>query len=110
MTIHLQPSPTQQKYGILQLVPSELSNLFNLMELDFCPLTLTKDCQVSLDSISNNPDIAQYVPVLKEVIVGKFIMQVGVTSSGRWFGGENAFEKTQSLFCKLTENENFFNV
>lgn len=46
------------------------------MEVDFCPLTLTSDAQPLLNNIASNAEISQYVPVLKEVIVCKFIMQV----------------------------------
>ena len=64
------------KHNVIQFVHPELQNLYNLLEVEFHPLRLYKKVKSSIDFISQNDDLAQYVPALEDIIVTRVLKQV----------------------------------
>lgn len=66
----------QAKHGVPQFVYPELKNLYNILEVDFNPLKLYEHVKSSMDFISQNEDLVQYVPALEDIIVTRVLKQV----------------------------------
>ncbi|ESO12017.1 hypothetical protein HELRODRAFT_63527 [Helobdella robusta] len=64
------------KYNIISHVYAELGNFYNLMEVDFQPLTLYPQVLSCLNFMSKKEDLCQYVPAIQEVVTIKFINQM----------------------------------
>lgn len=64
------------KHSVLQYVHPELQNLYNLLEVEFHPLRLYQKVKALIDFISQNDDLAVYVPALEDIIVTRVLKQV----------------------------------
>lgn len=66
----------QAKHGLTSYVYPELKNLYNILEVDFHPLKLYEKIKPCMDFVSQNDDLAQYVPALEDIIVTRVLKQV----------------------------------
>ena len=66
----------QVKHSVIQFVHPELQNLYNLLEVEFHPLRLYQKVKASIDFISQNDDLAVYVPALEDILVTRVLKQV----------------------------------
>ncbi|KAF5400366.1 Eukaryotic translation initiation factor 3 subunit A [Paragonimus heterotremus] len=64
------------RHKVLTMVPSELADLYRVLEADFQPLTLWERSQSALSLIQNSPDLKIYSTQLHEVIVSKTVLQL----------------------------------
>lgn len=79
----LNNAPTRQtlikdfvKFNIIQYVHPEIQNLFKYLEVEFHPLRLYDRVKASIEFISNNEDLSQYIPALEEIIITRVLKQV----------------------------------
>ena len=66
-----------QLHHVLQLLSTELQQLYQYLEVDFDPLHLCSHVTPILDSIEQQENLGQYVPLLKEITLVRLIKQVG---------------------------------
>lgn len=64
------------KFNIIQYVHPEIQNLFKYLEAEFHPLRLYERVKASIEFISNNEDLSQYIPALEEIIITRVLKQV----------------------------------
>lgn len=76
VTIYYHCFSLQAKHSVPQFVYPELKNLYNILEVDFNPLKLYEHVKSSMDFISQNEDLVQYVPALEDIIVTRVLKQV----------------------------------
>jgi translation initiation factor 3 subunit A len=62
--------------GLLRKVSSEIRDLYNILEVDFHPLSICKKISPILSQIGNNPDMVQYVQPLQQVILTRLFQQL----------------------------------
>lgn len=79
----LNNAPTRQslikdfvKFNIIQYVHPEIQNLFKYLEEEFHPLGLYDRVKASIEFISNNEELGQYIPALEEIIITRVLKQV----------------------------------
>nr|XP_022338776.1 eukaryotic translation initiation factor 3 subunit A-like isoform X2 [Crassostrea virginica] len=79
----LTTAPTRQtlikelvKLNIIQYVHPEIQNLYNYLEMEFHPLKLYDSVKSSIEFISNNEELSQYIPALEEIIITRVLKQV----------------------------------
>lgn len=66
----------QVKLNIIQYVHPEIQNLYNYLEMEFHPLKLYDSVKSSIEFISNNEELSQYIPALEEIIITRVLKQV----------------------------------
>ena len=66
----------QVRLGVLQYAPNELRQLYQLLELEFDPLSLCSHVTPILDTLEKNELLKQYMGPLKEVTVVRLIKEV----------------------------------
>ncbi|TGZ64661.1 hypothetical protein CRM22_006245 [Opisthorchis felineus] len=64
------------RHKVQTMVPSELADLYQVLEADFQPLTLWERSQPALGLIQNTPELNVYSSQLHEVIVSKTVLQL----------------------------------
>ena len=64
------------KLNIIQYVHPEIQNLYNYLEMEFHPLKLYDSVKSSIEFISNNEELSQYIPALEEIIITRVLKQV----------------------------------
>jgi len=64
------------RLGVLQYVPEELRKLYQLLELEYDPLSLCVHVTPILTTLKENELLKQYVEPLKEVTVVRLIKEV----------------------------------
>lgn len=62
--------------GLLRKVTPEIRELYNILEVDFHPLSICKKISPILAQIGNNPDMVQYVQPLQQVILTRLFQQL----------------------------------
>ncbi len=62
---------------MLQLLSPELQQLYQYLEVDFDPLHLCAHVMPILESVEQQENISQYMPLLKEIMLVRLIKQVG---------------------------------
>ena len=62
---------------VLKRVSPELRALYNILEVDFHPLSITKKIEPILASLASQPETARYVEPLKEVVLARLFQQLG---------------------------------
>ncbi|XP_065925615.1 eukaryotic translation initiation factor 3 subunit A isoform X3 [Magallana gigas] len=79
----LNNAPTRQslikdfvKFNIIHYVHPEIQNLFKYLEEEFHPLGLYDRVKASIEFISNNEELGQYIPALEEIIITRVLKQV----------------------------------
>ena len=68
---------TQLRYAILQHLPTELQQLYQLLEVEYNPLQLCKKVMPILEGLTGHEPLEQYVEPLKEITLVRLIKQVG---------------------------------
>ena len=68
---------TQIRYSILQLLPTELQQLYHLLEVEFNPLLLCKKVVPILEGLTDQETLSQYVEPLRRTTLVRLIKQVG---------------------------------
>lgn len=61
---------------VLKRVSPELRNLYNILEVDFHPLSITSKIEPILASLEKNPETARYVAPLKDVVLARLFQQL----------------------------------
>ncbi|BGP44944.1 eukaryotic translation initiation factor 3 subunit A [Rhodotorula kratochvilovae] len=61
---------------VLKRVSSELRALYQILEEDFHPLSITRKIEPILAQLSANPDTARYVAPLKDVVLARLFQQL----------------------------------
>ncbi|GAA5977387.1 hypothetical protein JCM11641_000082 [Rhodosporidiobolus odoratus] len=61
---------------VLKRVSPELRSLFNILEVDFHPLSITSKIEPILAQLEQNPDTARYVAPLKDVVLARLFQQL----------------------------------
>ncbi|CAH8477640.1 unnamed protein product [Dicrocoelium dendriticum] len=81
--LRLMQVPTRQslihdmvRHKVTAMVPSDLADLYHVLEADFQPLTLWERCQSALGVVRNSPELSPYINLLHEVIVSKTLLQL----------------------------------
>jgi translation initiation factor 3 subunit A len=62
--------------GLLKKVSPEIRDLYNILEVDFHPLSICKKISPILSRIGDDPDMAQYVQPLQQVILTRLFQQL----------------------------------
>jgi len=63
---------------ILPHIPTELKELFLVMEKRFQPLKICKDVHKCLESISEDENLVQYVKYIQDITVIRMLKQVRI--------------------------------
>ncbi|GAA5943920.1 translation initiation factor eIF3 core subunit a [Sporobolomyces koalae] len=61
---------------VLKRVTPELRELYNILEVDFHPLSITSKIEPILASLEKNPETARYVAPLKDVVLARLFQQL----------------------------------
>lgn len=61
---------------VLKRVSPELRSLYNILEVDFHPLSITSKIEPILASLEKNPETARYVAPLKDVVLARLFQQL----------------------------------
>ncbi|GAA5835908.1 hypothetical protein JCM3766R1_005094 [Sporobolomyces carnicolor] len=61
---------------VLKRVSPELRSLYNILEVDFHPLSITAKIEPILASLEKNPETARYVAPLKDVVLARLFQQL----------------------------------
>ncbi|BGP12923.1 hypothetical protein JCM10213_004342 [Rhodosporidiobolus nylandii] len=61
---------------VLKRVSPELRSLYNILEVDFHPLSITSKIEPILAQLEQNPDTARYVAPLKDVVLARLFQQL----------------------------------
>ncbi|GAA6058585.1 hypothetical protein JCM10212_007024 [Sporobolomyces blumeae] len=61
---------------VLKRVSPELRSLYNILEVDFHPLSITSKIEPILSSLEKNPETARYVAPLKDVVLARLFQQL----------------------------------
>ncbi|GAA6005662.1 hypothetical protein JCM10207_005287 [Rhodosporidiobolus poonsookiae] len=61
---------------VLKRVSPELRALYNILEVDFHPLSITSKIEPILAQLEQNPDTARYVAPLKDVVLARLFQQL----------------------------------
>ncbi|KAK4058107.1 eukaryotic translation initiation factor 3 subunit A [Microbotryomycetes sp. JL221] len=61
---------------VLKRVSPELRSLYNILEVDFHPLSITSKIEPILASLEANPETARYVEPLKDVVLARLFQQL----------------------------------
>lgn len=61
---------------VLKRVSPELRQLYNILEVDFHPLSITSKIEPILASLEKNPETARYVEPLKDVVLARLFQQL----------------------------------
>ena len=64
------------KYNVVQYVHPELQNLYKYLEVEFHPLRLYDRVKASIDFITENEELGQYIGALEEIIIARVLKQV----------------------------------
>lgn len=64
------------KYNVIQYVHPELQNLYQYLEMEFHPLKLHEKVKSSMDFITQNDDLNQYLNSLEEIVITRVLKQV----------------------------------
>lgn len=62
--------------GILKKAPEELRSLYEILEVDFHPLSITSKIQPILQLLAENEETTRYVEPLKEVVLTRLFQQL----------------------------------
>ena len=81
--LNLPSSPTRaglfkdaQTKGLLRKVSPEIRELYTILEVEFHPLSICKKISPILKQIGDNPEMAQYVQPLQQVILTRLFQQL----------------------------------
>ncbi len=66
----------QMKLNVLSLLPAELQQLYQYLEVEFNPLHLCRKVMPILESLEQQEHCMQYVDMLKQVLLVRLIKQV----------------------------------
>lgn len=61
----------------MRKVSPQLRSLYNILEVDFHPLSITKKIDPILTDLAKDPDTARYVKPLEEVVLARLFSQLG---------------------------------
>ncbi|KAI5478581.1 translation initiation factor eIF-3 subunit 10 [Pseudohyphozyma bogoriensis] len=61
---------------VLKRVSPELRSLYNILEVDFHPLSITSKIEPILATLEQDPETARYVEPLKEVVLARLFQQL----------------------------------
>ncbi|TNY21348.1 hypothetical protein DMC30DRAFT_421558 [Rhodotorula diobovata] len=61
---------------VLKRVSPELRELYQILEVDFHPLSITRKIEPILAQLETNPDTARYVAPLKDVVLARLFQQL----------------------------------
>ena len=61
---------------MIQYVHPELQNLYQYLEMEFHPLKLHEKVKSSMDFITQNDDLNQYLNSLEEIVITRVLKQV----------------------------------
>ncbi|GAA5902113.1 hypothetical protein JCM6882_006704 [Rhodosporidiobolus microsporus] len=61
---------------VLKRVSPELRSLYNILEVDFHPLSITSKIEPILAQLEQNPETARYVAPLKDVVLARLFQQL----------------------------------
>ena len=70
------PSSLQLHHNVLHLLSPELQQLYQYLEVDFDPLHLCSHVMPILESLEEQENLGQYVPLLKDITLVRLIKQV----------------------------------
>lgn len=83
LLLDFQSNPTREALlneiilrGILEDTYPELKQLYNILETQFCPLTMITQIQPLLSMIKSHPSLSQYSLLLQKVIIIKCVSQL----------------------------------
>ena len=96
------------KHSVIQFVHPELQNLYNLLEVEFHPLRLYQKVKASIDFISQNDDLAVYVPALEDILVTRVLKQVHRMMCLWGGGGGGGGVREPYLLAKMATFQSWF--